>query len=1057
MFDPSFGKDKPRRVDLSTSTASTSTSLLTSVRAQRLAREQKRREENAASRIQRAWRGRSEAGREKEELLVALETNAIAGAGDRARALAIVLWCGWRGGSNDDGRRKAKILEAWCQEEKETDIASATPRLILPATRNPQYGTVLAILAMRILELAVINPKSVQAANLFATLEVIFDPKSYTSLEDFASAEMRDRLTHFRGLSSWILLLVEGLEKLVAVSLPKRKHPHLQPITRLLVAPFALSPAEETSPLVPPLINVLLAVPSLPSSLPLASLTYLSSNLPLFSVLLPTAAANPQLLSEGRLASELGKTYFLSNLATFGLSGGMLASNGVNGINCWIPVVGTVLSQVGEGWGRWVEFGIKESVGEEEVIQIDSDDDMKEIKPPVPIEAKRQARPPLPPSLSPKLALFASLGHIATLSSASTSPAAHAPVTLLVDFAKFIMALLNAFRGTPKWELILDGTMEGSKGKILSRRVWREGVRGQWPNSGDRSGWDKFAESKSLTHAFHGLTINADPSTPCLVLLTHLYCHWLLITPDDEFFAANANSPLSLDELVEMAGLWRDLAFWGYMTGVTAAESTNGVGTEAVRSLFTRGVTRVAERNARRQFLPDDFWVMTGQMDLKGFVDAAVFEDAELTSTGQANDSELDSQLPRWASARQLYTKRQLAYISPRLGLLNNLPMAVPFQTRLKVFRQFVEADKARLGVDRYSMRRRTIRATVHRKSLAEDGFRQLNSLGPELKGTIQITFIDKYGQEEMGIDGGGLFKEFLTSLSKEAFDTNRGLWLSTDQNELYPHPHNYATEPHQLSWYGFIGRVLGKALYEDILVDVSFAGFFLAKWLGKQSYLDDLNSLDKDLYKGLIILKNYPKPEDLSLNFTVSKEEFGVAKSVDLVPGGSDIPVTAENRHEYIQLVCKYKLDRQIAAQSRAFFKGLSDIIDIKWLRMFDQQELQQLIGGEETLIDMDDLRNNVHVTGFMNDKTMKCFWRVVKRFTQDERKALLRFVTSCSRPPLLGFAYLNPKFGIRYGGEDTTRLPSASACANLLKDEETLRTKLLQAITSGVGFDLS
>ena len=106
--------------------------------------------------------------------------------------------------------------------------------------------------------------------------------------------------------------------------------------------------------------------------------------------------------------------------------------------------------------------------------------------------------------------------------------------------------------------------------------------------------------------------------------------------------------------------------------------------------------------------------------------------------------------------------------------------------------------------------------------------------------------------------------------------------------------------------------------------------------------------------------------------------------------------------RNSDIQLVCRYKLDKQIAAQSRAFSDGLSDIIDSKWLRMFDQQELRQLIGGEETLIDLDDLRAHVHVTGFPNDVTMKLFWRVVKRFTQEERRALLRFVTSCSRPPL-------------------------------------------------------
>lgn len=45
------------------------------------------------------------------------------------------------------------------------------------------------------------------------------------------------------------------------------------------------------------------------------------------------------------------------------------------------------------------------------------------------------------------------------------------------------------------------------------------------------------------------------------------------------------------------------------------------------------------------------------------------------------------------------------------------------------------------------------------------------------------------------GIDAGGLFKEFFTSLCKEVFDTDRGLWLANMKNELYPNPHSYATE----------------------------------------------------------------------------------------------------------------------------------------------------------------------------------------------------------------------------------------------------------------------
>jgi ubiquitin-protein ligase E3 C len=56
--------------------------------------------------------------------------------------------------------------------------------------------------------------------------------------------------------------------------------------------------------------------------------------------------------------------------------------------------------------------------------------------------------------------------------------------------------------------------------------------------------------------------------------------------------------------------------------------------------------------------------------------------------------------------------------------------------------------------------------------------------------------------------------------------------------------------------------------------VDVAFAGFFLAKWLGKQSYLDDLVTLDPELYKGLVYLKDVEGPIDhLALNFAIAHD----------------------------------------------------------------------------------------------------------------------------------------------------------------------------------------
>ena len=72
----------------------------------------------------------------------------------------------------------------------------------------------------------------------------------------------------------------------------------------------------------------------------------------------------------------------------------------------------------------------------------------------------------------------------------------------------------------------------------------------------------------------------------------------------------------------------------------------------------------------------------------------ARFEDSELAQVDEPmfDDSHIrtSTRLPSMIQARQRFTKRQMARISPRLGLLNNLPMAVPFRTRLEVFRQFV-------------------------------------------------------------------------------------------------------------------------------------------------------------------------------------------------------------------------------------------------------------------------------------------------------------------------------------------------------------------------------
>ena len=91
----------------------------------------------------------------------------------------------------------------------------------------------------------------------------------------------------------------------------------------------------------------------------------------------------------------------------------------------------------------------------------------------------------------------------------------------------------------------------------------------------------------------------------------------------------------------------------------------------------------------------------------------------------------------------------------------------------------------------------------------------------------------------------------------------------------------------------------------------------------------------------------------------------------------------------------------------------------------------------------------------------------QVVATFTAEQQSQLLKFITACSRAPLLGFKYLEPGLCIQMAGSSLDphapdRLPTAATCMNLLKlppypSATQIRDKLLYAARNAGGFDLS
>lgn len=204
-----------------------------------------------------------------------------------------------------------------------------------------------------------------------------------------------------------------------------------------------------------------------------------------------------------------------------------------------------------------------------------------------------------------------------------------------------------------------------------------------------------------------------------------------------------------------------------------------------------------------------------------------------------------------------------------------------------------------------------------------------------------------------------------------------------------------------------------------------------------------------------------------------------------DIIPNGGATLVTNDNAIYFVHHLAYFKQNIMIHPQVMSFLKGLQSMIPLSWIRMFNIQELQTLLSGDsENPIDVVDMKlHTTYGSGYHPDQEyIKWFWDIVSCMSTDDQQNLLKFITSCSKQPLLGFQQLSPKLCIQKvspysnialgsdllllenppGVTESPRLPSAATCMNLLKlpfypTKQMLQEKLLYAIRSNSGFELS
>lgn len=356
-----------------------------------------------------------------------------------------------------------------------------------------------------------------------------------------------------------------------------------------------------------------------------------------------------------------------------------------------------------------------------------------------------------------------------------------------------------------------------------------------------------------------------------------------------------------------------------------------------------------------------------------------------------------------------------------------------------------------------------SLRISVRREHVFEDSFHQLRSRTPEeMHMKLNVTF-----QGEEGIDAGGVSREWYAVMAQEIFNPNLALFVQVPEQgtTFQPNPNSVVQSDRgvdHLDYFRFVGRVVGKALYDGQLFDAYFTRSFYKHMLGQALTYEDIEGVDPGYYKNLVWMLENDITDVLSdLTFTAESDFFGRKELQELIPGGSKIQVTEANKRQYVDLIARHHMTTSIKQQINAFLEGFWELVPRHLISIFNDHELELLISGLPD-IDVADLRANTEYQGYNpNTPVVRWFFEVLSELSKEDLALMIQFITGTSKVPLEGFKALQgiggpQKFQIHKAYGPPGRLPSAHTCFNQLdlpeyESKEVLRERLLMACHEG------
>lgn len=144
------------------------------------------------------------------------------------------------------------------------------------------------------------------------------------------------------------------------------------------------------------------------------------------------------------------------------------------------------------------------------------------------------------------------------------------------------------------------------------------------------------------------------------------------------------------------------------------------------------------------------------------------------------------------------------------------------------------------------------------------------------------------------------------------------------------------------LSYFHFVGRVIGLALFHGHYIDGGFTLPFYKMLLNKPITLDDIEIVDSELHRSLCWMLDNDITNVIDTTFSVEHHSFGQVQSQDLIPNGSEVQLNEDNKKEYVRLYVNWRFKRGIEHQFHSLQKGFNELVPHHLLQPFDEKELE-------------------------------------------------------------------------------------------------------------------